>query len=318
MKRRLDHLILDIRNQTHTQDFSSTEGIPNDTMVHFFRYANKALRGLIYGGGFDEYIATTTTDIVSSQEAYSLPSDSFLKTNVISVEYKYGQESGDYRKLDRASLHLRDTTYDGTPLRYIQHDNQILINPPPASAVTDGLRITYEHRLPDLDIRRGIISSTTGNPITAITLDLTPSLTKDSGIVTAGASVLTTADYITIVDKDGTVLMDDIPIDNYDTSTGIITITSGFTPDTGETSPAGAYVVEGDYASTHSSFPDFCEMYLISYVKYLVYRHNGHPDLPYAEREMKEQSLLIIEVFGESNKDINYIGIIDRDHRLLE
>jgi len=316
MKRRLEHLIVDVRVQTHTQDYSSTEGISDDTMAHYFRYASKALRGLIYGAGLNEFIATHTMDTVASQEAYSLPAYTFLNTNIISVAYKYGTGSGDYKKLEKASLHLRDSSYEGTPLRYIQHDNQILLNPIPASATTDGIRITYEQRTPDLDIRRGKIKSV-ASPLTTITLDLVPTLTKDSGIVAAGATVLTTSDYITVVDKDGTVLMPIIPIDSYSTTTGVITLTSGFTAGDDDTSPVGAYVVNGDYASSHSSFPDFCEGYLLAYVKYLVYRHNGHPDVYLAEREVAQQATLIIEVFGESNRDIQFINIIDIDNTLL-
>lgn len=317
MKKRLERLIQDVRDQTHTQDFSSTEGITNDNMVRYFNYASKVLRGLIYGAGFDQWISTENVDIVAAQESYSIPTRSYVGTNVLNVEYKYGNDTGEYRKLHRATLHNRDTTYQGTPLEYIQHGSNILINPIPGSSITNGLRITYEPRIRDVDIRRGQIQSTSGSPITSITLDLTPSLDKDSGLTTAATDELDDADYICIVDRDGNILMDDIPIDDYDSSTGVITITSGFTPDAGETSPVGAYVVVGDYASSHPDFPDFCEPYLINYVKYMVLRHNGHPDVYLAQQELLSQQELIIDVFSQANDDIQNIGIIDQDHNLM-
>jgi hypothetical protein len=318
LMRRLELLIEEVREQTATQDFAvdGSTGIPDSIMVQYFNYGQMALRAIIYGSGQDQWVKTSLIDTVANQEAYSVPSDSFLGTNLLSVEYKYGSDAGDYRKLDRRSIHLRDTTYTGTPLSYVQHGNSVLINPTPSTATTDGLRITYENVLRHVDIRRGIIASTAGSPITSITLDLTPSLAKDSGLVQAGTNILNKVDFISIVDRDGVILMDDIPIDSYDTATGVITITSGFTPGASETSPVGAYIVAGAYASSVSEFPDFCEPYLVAHAKYLVRRHMGHPDTYEAKNEMERWGEAVSDTFAMMNDDIKYIHMIDRDRTL--
>src|SRR3990167_2670046 len=148
---RLDILIERVRRYTAAQSYtdagllSGQIGVQTQTLVDLFNEAQHALHGVIYANAPNLFVKTDTQNVVANQEAYTLPTDAFLGVNVVSVEYKYGSGSGDYLKLPKRDLHSRYTLSTSTPTGYIQHNKQILLNPLPSQAVTNGLRITYEY-----------------------------------------------------------------------------------------------------------------------------------------------------------------------------
>ena len=73
--------------------------------------------------------------------------------------------------------------------------------------------------------------------------------------------------------------MNKIPIDKYDSTTGLITTTSGFTYVSGQTAPVDAYIVGGKTATTHSQLKDVCERYLINYAVMEILRRDTALDL---------------------------------------
>jgi len=81
-------------------------------------------------------------------------------------------------------------------------------------------------------------------------------------------------EYVCIVDRDGTPIVSQIPIDSYSTSTKVITVATTYTMPLAEMSSLDTYlsagkplyVVTGRYASTHSELDMVTENYLIEYV----------------------------------------------------
>lgn len=307
---RLDILIDRVRRYTATQSYtdaaslSSQVGIQTQTLVDLFNEGQHILHGIIYADAPEMFVKTASQDIVADQESYTLPTDAFLGTNIISVEYKYSSSDNRYYKLEKASLHERHHV-SGNPNRYLQHKNAILLNPVPSTSVTDGLRITYEYRIPELDVRRGKISSVDSatNP-TSITI--TDNAKAD---LMLGADAA--AEYITVVDKDGNIRMDEIAVSAYDSSTGVITcsVSAGAS----ESIAADDYVVIGKRATTHSEMPDFCEAFLTKYVEHGILELLGHPGASNAGIRLAQLQAQISDVFADFNADITRIPELDSD-----
>lgn len=307
---RLDILVERIRKYTMTQSFTdaaalgSQIGLQTQTIVDLFNEAQHAAHGVIYSSAPELFVKTTTIDLVADTEAYDLPSDAFLGVNIISVEFKYGSGSGDYRKLKKRSLHERDSSRSGNPNSYIQRKNQILVNSIPSAALSAGLRVTYEYRLPELDVRRGKVSAVDDvNDPTSITIT-----DKTQGDIALGAAAI--PDYITVVDTEGNVQMDAIPVTSYSSTTGVITLNT-FMSDASEVVAVNDYVVVGKRATTHSDLPEFCEKYLVNYVTYRIFDMQGHPSVQTAMLELQREENRLMEVFSEFNADITYISEID-------
>lgn len=311
----LDKLIERVRRLTHEQKFTdsatlaSQRGLQTQTFVDLFNEAHQTLHGLVYDTKAQVFIGTDTQNVTAGTATYTLPSDTFLGANVISVDYKFGDGSSEYYKLLRKTVHERDSATTGTPRYYIQYNNSIVLEPSPATSVTSGLRITYELKQRTLDVRRGLVSAVDdGSAPTSITV------TSKSLLDIALASNVA-GTYITIVDKDGAVQMKNIPVSSYDSSTGVITLDS-FTPSSGEAVAVNDYVVIGSNASTHSPFPDFCEPYLVEYVKRSVLELNGHPALGTSENKLQQLMTQLITVWAAHHLDIDTIEEIDPDRYL--
>lgn len=299
---RLDILVERIRRYTATQSFTdsgvlgSQIGVQTQMIVDLFNEANHALHGTIYGNAPALYIKTATIDISADTESYTLPTDAFLGVNVLSVEYKYGDGSGDYYKLRKKDIHMRDTVITGEPQYYIQHNNRILLNPIPATAKTDGIRVTYEAQQPEVDVRRGKVSAV-------------DNATNPTSITVTGFGAATTAfegsadpEYITVVDKDGNQQMRNIAVSAFDSGTGVFTCS--VSAEAGESVAVDDYVVIGDNSSSHFQYPDFCEAFLTTYVKFNIFELLGHPSAGTAARQLVTQEALVKDVFADFNADI--------------
>lgn len=313
--RRLDLIIDHIRRAIENVSPSTTDGINTLEIVQYLNEAQDMIYSKIVADHPRAYIKESNISLVASQESYDLPSDIYLGTKLMMVEYKYGNGDNEYYKLYPRTLHDRLTTYESnTPEFYIRRGDDILINPIPQSAKTDGLRINYQRQLRVVDARRGVIStaSKTGDTLDSITLDLTPTLGKDDDSVQAAADLLNKGDYICIVDKDGDSVVDSIPIKSYDSSTGVIT------PDTFTTTVLVAtmqnkYITAGKLSTTHSELPSVCERYLIGYAIYKLLRRNANQvEAELQRRELKDMERDILQVFSSPDDDI-YRLPIDED-----
>lgn len=312
---RLDVLINRLRRYTHTHRYSdavslsSQRGIQTQTFIDLANEAQNVVRGIAHRSGGDLYTTQTTIDLVASQEAYTLPADAFLGVNVVSVEYLVDTTTK-YRKIPYKSIHLRNTSVTGVPQSYVHRSNQILVNPIPIASKTNGLRVTYEYKFPDLDIRRGAITAVDdGDAPTSITI-----ATSTSADVAFSGDLK--AEYLTVVDKYGTRIMTKIPLSSYDTSTGVLTLDS-FTPDSGSgTITTDHYVVAGYNATSHSVLPDFCEAYITEFMKHGVLSILKDPELVASERKLGALEVQLMESFCLYNADIQNIEILDPDRYL--
>lgn len=302
--RRLELLINEIRRSTDNEDAS---GISDLDIVQYLNDAQGRIQSRITSQFPNVFLTDSNIDLVASQEVYSLPSDIYLGTRIVNLEYLFSDEALDYAQLTSKTLADRYTASETDfPSFYIRRDNDILINPIPQVSRTSGLRLTYQHSLRTLDLRRGEVTSASlsGSTLNSFQLDLTPTLSKNSGIVSAGADVLDSIDYVSVVDLNGANILKNIPIDSYNSTTGVLTVSSGFTTTVLAAAFAGHFIVGGTNATSHSDLYDICERYLIVYAKLKILERDGKQlEANYQTGELREIEKDIVEAYQTPEED---------------
>ena len=311
MARYVSYLIDDVRTSTENTDFSDTIGIKDAEFLRFLNDAQFRIQNKIIQQHPSVFLTEYTTSIVGGQEAYDLPNKAYMGNKVTQVEFNSNSTGNDYFfPLRPGSLFERDSGSQGHPVKYIRKAGQILLLPIPTSS-TGQLRITYVNRIPKLDLRRGSVASVTldsaTNSISALTLDVS----TDS----VDTTELDKFTRLTIVDEEGNVKMRNIKFTAVSGSTGVVTVDSSFTYETGETIEAGDYVVAGDYSSTHSQLDEMVERYLIAYATFkILQRDSNVTDLQVQQNILMEMESEIVAAYSEISDDIMEIpNIISED-----
>lgn len=260
--RRVELLIKDVRRQTGNEEFSETRGTKDDEIVRYIREAQQRLYNLILQQHPHVFVKEGFIDTINGQEEYSLPSDIYLRSNIVKVEYSQTGRPENYYFLDLRSLSQR-VSYQGEPSFYIPRNGKILLNPIPQTSVSNGVRVNYQYKIPEIDRRRGSVNypilDSDDRQIQEIVL------LNDSIL---DANSLEDADYVCIVNKDGDFLMKDIPVLEYDASNFRIAVPGSFTYQTGETIPftvsslvagTGAIGYTDNVAATSATFRNTAE-----------------------------------------------------------
>jgi len=315
MARYVSYLIDDVRLSTENTDFSDTIGIKDAEFLRFLNDAQYRIQNLIIQQHPSVFLTEYTTPIVANQEAYSLPSKAFMGNKVTQVEYSYKSTGVDYfAPLRPGSLFERVSGSNsfalGRPSKYIRKAGQVLLVPTPGSS-NGQLRITYVHKIPKLDLRRGSVSSVTldsaTNTITALSLDVSTDSVDNTQ--------MDKFTRLSIVDEEGNVKMSNIKYTDIDPSTGIVTVDASFTYEDGETISSGNYIVAGEYSSTHSELDEMVERYLIAYTTFkILQRDSNITDLQVQQSILMEMENEIIASYAEISDDITEIPeIISED-----
>ena len=125
----------------------------------------------------------------------------------------------------------------------------------------------------------------------------------------AGEAVFNSVDYISVVDRDGVKVLEEIPIDSYNEDTGVITVTSGFTTSVAEATFVGEYIVAGRVATSHTELPDTCERFLIAYVVWKLLKRDGFTESDEQELELLSMGQDIARAFALVDDDLMDIPI---------
>ena len=305
----IDNLIDDVRKATENEDFSDTSGIQEQEFIRFLNEGQEHLHARITQQHPSVFLSEQTISITADTEEYSLASDIFIGNKVTQVDYSPTGNAVDYIPLRAGSLRERRTGADGDPQFYIRRGGSILINPVPTTG-TGSLRVTYMKRLPKLDKRRASISAVTlnssNNTITTLTLNVSTD--------TIDSTALAKSNYMCIVTRNGGIQMKAIEFDSINTTTGAVTVTSGFTYTTGETATTSDYIVGGENSTTHTQLDESLERYLIAYATWKILKRDSNS----AEADRQQQELLamedeIIANYAELSDDIMEIPEIISD-----
>jgi hypothetical protein len=298
--RKLETLITLSRRITENQEFTDTAGIQDDEFIQFFNDGQEEIHALINQNWPHVLMGSKTFDLVSNQEAYDIPDDVYLGTRIDFVEFSKANPDYFYA-LKKGSLKERLNGIQGDPSFYIRNGTQLLIQPKPQS--NSKLRITYQKAIPRLDLKRGVILSftTSGNQITALSLDPNEFFDRNT---------LLEDNYITVADKYGNVTMRKIPISDV-SSSGVVTIEAGFEFEDGETLAIGDYVYPGKYTSNFSALPDICEKGMLEYVNTRIKIRDSDSDAAAIAQVLERMLNTLNAAFAEPDNDPDYVPVLD-------
>lgn len=302
MKRIIDRLIEQVRRSTDNQDYTETSGIQTDEILQYFNDGQDELQTIICSLFRDLFQVEKVYTVTPGQEAYSIPFDAFLNERVDVVEYSPSGNAKDYYHVKQGFIRERLNSERGDPVFYIRRSGEILLQPAPQSAGL--LRVTYQKKASRLDIKRGVVSSVTlsGSSVTSLFLDPLEMI-DDDALVGEG--------FISVVDYNGTQKMRNIPISAVNTTTGEVSIRSGFTFEDGETISVGDCVVAGYHSSTHSTLPDQCEKYLLEYVAMRLSMRDSSVDTAEIGALLQKVEATLTTAFAQPDGDVKLVPIIN-------
>lgn len=301
--RRIELLTSQARRATDNTEYSENTGISDEEFIQYFNDGQERIQSLILQAHSEVFLKEKELDVTVGEVTYDIPTDCFLGTRLEKVEYSRTGEAKDYYQLNQATLASRDDYQAAVPAYYIRRGTNIIINPKPQAA--GKLRLTYQKAFPRLDQRRATVSAVTldtgTNTITSLTFDTTAEI-QVTAIQDEG--------YICIVDKDGDIQMRAIPIDSINESTGVVTLSSGFVFETGETIAVGDFAVLGKDTTTNSELPNIAEKYLLSYCQRKILARDSSGDSAEQDQELERMEADIVSSYAEPDMDVNRIPII--------
>lgn len=285
-----------IRRTANVLDSSSTNGVSSTEIVQYIDEGQSRLQSRISSRFPTTFEFQATFSPVANQEEYDFPSNVYTGSRIKMLEYSPTGNARDYYPLRQAIILDRSNVSVNYPSHYIIRGSKILITPTINNS-TGTFRVVYERQLPRLDIRRGKVSSAanSGGYYTTITLD---------GAFDNDDTELAMAEYITVVDKHGTIIYSGISVDSYDSATDTITIDANTAPTSTGTIAAGNYVVLGKFSTTHSQLHEPCERYLISYGTWKTQKKDSNQDYQAQETELAAMENDIVETFSANERDI--------------
>lgn len=307
--KRSDQLITRVRKMTQNVTFTDDSGIQDDEILQGLNDGQERIFSLILDEHSSLFQKEKEIDAVANQANYSLPNDVYLGTRIERVEYSNSGNPQQYYPLRQVELWERDQFETGLPYLYVRRSGEILIQPTPRSP--GKLRVTYQKKIPKLDKRRAKVLAVTlsGSGITSLTLDTTLEIDSDS-LVDEG--------YFTVVDKDGAVQMQAIPVDSINTTSGVVAVSSGFTFEDGETISIGDWLCMGKFSSTHSLLDDICEKYMLAYAKWEVFKIDSNSDSQERALELSQIEQQIVGSYSEADHDIDRIPLISSDFLITD
>jgi hypothetical protein len=303
--RQLEQLITASRRATNNLDFSSSAGVQDEEFIQALNDAQEEIHSII-NTMFPTILMKVVEKSVSiGVDSYSIPSDCYMGTRIDFIEYSSSGLEQDYYPIRKGSVKERINGQNGNPAYYIRQGTNIIVQPAPQQG--GKLRITYQQAIPVLDIRRAQVASVvlTSNSITSLTLDTT---------VAFDELALEEQNFITIVDKNGVIKMQDIPVDGIDGNTGVVTVTPGFTFQPGETIVQGDYALRGKYSTTHSKLPDVCEKYLLEYCNMRIFMRDSSTDQAEVGALMQKIEATLRSAFAEPDNDPDRVAIISAEY----
>ena len=301
--RLVNRLIEQVRRQTENVDFSDSVGITDAEFLQFLNDAQHRLQSLITSAHPTVFINEKELDVIVDLEKYNIPSDALMQNKLVTVEYSPSGAFEDYYHLEPTRMKSRDTAVQGFPVSYIRRSGQILLQPRPQQAGL--LRVNYVKRLWELDKRRGVVQTAVLNnsarTITSLQLD------ASSASPALDVPSISEHNHLCIVDRDGNMKMQNIPFESIDAATGVVTLSSGFTFESGESISPGYYVVGGRDASTHSELPRMCERYLIAYCAWKILKRDSSIDSSEQQGELAEIESDIVNSYSDISDDVTYV-----------
>lgn len=302
---RTDILQRDARLQAGAKMYTATGGVRMSEVCRFLNEAQEGILNKILQTKSPLFTRQTQIAVTSGTATYpvpgTIPNVVHTTGNILGIKYSFNGEAKSAYPLDKRTSR-QENSNPGYPTAYFLRDGQIVLSPIPNQS-TGVLFVDYQYTLPTLDIRRGLISA---HGLTSITLTQNSTLYVETGEDLAAGLV----DYISVVDKDGTIVANSIPVTSYDTTTRIITCTLTAAQNTAVTNGSN-WVVFGKYATTNSGLPDICRRYLVHYAARLIQMRDSNSETTVTKELVDEIEAEVLMACADLEEDLTAIAILD-------
>lgn len=291
------HLITQVRKQTENEDVTDFTGIQNSEFLQYLNDAQHNLQALITQMHPNIFVKESVIPLIVNKDKYDIPLDCYLGNKLLNVEYSSTTREEDYTPLSQDSIKNRNKN---SIYRYIRLDGQIVIKPKPTTG--GSLRVTYINVVDELDLRRGLVSSAPTISSTGTWVLSVNDLDQDS---------LDEHEYICIVDKKGNTIAKNLSIASLGSSQ--LTL-DAYTPSDSDSSIlSGHYIVGGKNTSTHGSFDNSVERYLLSYCAWKILKRDSSMDSVEAVQELERMAREIVDSYGLISDDLQLIPDINEE-----
>jgi hypothetical protein len=301
--RPITNLIEQARIAASELDNTDTTGVSDIEIVRYLNQGQNIIYRKIISKSQKLFSKTVEIPIAASQKLVDMPKDIYAQNRITDVKYV----ESEYIYQIHAGTEKDDLwNRPAIPVRYFRRNNQIVLVPQPLQAGT--IRLSYIYKIPELNKKAGTIAdvTTSSNTITLLEAD----------IVTDTLDTLELLKFtrFSVVDKEGNVKMSNIKYDSANPTTGVITITPGFTFDTATESIAvGDTIVAGPYSSTFSALEADVEEYVVEYaILKLLQKQNSSEVVAQAEllRALEDD---IMNIHNKIDDDIKSMSLTNDD-----
>lgn len=310
---RLDVLIRDVRDQTGNQQYSATQGIRQREFVRHANDAQMRIYNLLLQEHSSLYMKESFISSVAGTQVYTLPTDIFLKHNVLKVDYSYNGDARGYNPLEMRTPR-EQVSAPGYPDSYFLRQGTMVVSPIPTNSTTNAFRLNYQYTIPTLDIRRALISQ-----YNFVSADSTYA-TYD--LVLSGATDETISDLTNGWVNEFSVEYRDLiaasPSTSLTAGTGLLMIS--FTPATltlrvrqplSADDSNSTYLLFGTNAVTQSQLPDVAERYLREYMATRIQMRDSNSEANDTSQVLVALEQEILASIADLEEDISAIPIID-------
>lgn len=307
---RADHIIRTARSRSGNKNYSRNQGVQQRDFVQFLNDAQARIYNLILQTRSSLYQKQAFGDTTANSPYVQLPDeDIYLGHNVVAALYSHNGNPINYSPLELRTVR-QEVSVAGYPNSYFLLDDQLVLSPYPSSGVQRAVKLTYQKIIPSLDIRRATIEDTDIN-LGVYKLLLTAGTFLDESVddLTGGW-----VDYVTAVDRDGTVTLAGMRAISYDTATRYLTVELPATMTNQEFNDATIdnYLVFGKNATTNSQLPEICERYLTEYTVMRAQMGDGNKESVDTSPILMAIEKEIVDAIEELEEDIYTIPIVDR------
>jgi hypothetical protein len=306
--KRIDFLVSMARVMSENEAVSTANDIADEEFIQKANDAQDRLQSIISNTketgrsfGIEKII-----DAVANQDGYSINDRIFFSKSIDNIEFSYDGSLPNYRPLKKLQYINRVTSSGDWPTGYYRRKGMFF--PVPILNTSSGkFRVIYERSLDDIDKRRATVDSVAGLTSTTFT-----SMVLSNTDETSSPANLTNIDYICVCDADGIVKAYNIPVDNFNTSTKVLTPRSGFTfLNSGETIEAGDYVTFHKWTTTHSQLCDECESYILEYIVEAIKHRDSSNDFAEQSEILKRIEKTIVDVYKKQSAELQEIPQLD-------
>lgn len=307
---RLDLLVRQARARSGNREFGDGQGVPQRDYVAYANDAQARIYNLIMQCRPTLFLKQAFITTLSGVAEYTLPTDVYLKHNLVTVQYTPNGNPQLYYPLNQR-LQRSEVSIPALPDSYFLRDGKLVLSPIPMTGYTNAIRYTYQYSIPTLDIRRARIDQiiNVGSGEAQIFLQEDSLLTEENVNDLSNEWV----DYVCVVNKDGTIVDEGMSLVGYQAGGSLVLPSIYCETSTGADALAqvGDFIVFGKRATTHSPLPDICERYLVEYMTLRSQASDTSSETSVTSTLLRSIEAEIVDAIEMLEEDIFSIPILD-------